>query len=480
MLAGRGFRWRLSLAVVALVALTSAVLGVGAYLLTSRSLQDRLVAESVTQATFDISVLAVELLPDRATSDDVARSGLADAIRQRGNAETLVDFGDGDPFGSSLALAGALDSLSPPLRAAVANGSLAYEPVRAAGVPYLVVGGRRPNGGPDLYLFFPAAGVEEALAGLAQALAVGAAVLVVVALLAAGVVARGVLRPVRAASEAAQRVGEGDLAARVPVASRDEFGQWAAAFNEMAASLERTVADLRDTQARQRRFVSDVSHELRTPLTALVNEAELLRPRLGAMDPDGQRVGDLLIADVARLRSLVDDLMELSRFDAGVERLDLRTVDLGQFLARVVEQRLPGAALSVPPDGAGLVTDPRRLERIVGNLLDNARAHAGAQGVEVAVERTLGGWLVRVSDRGPGVPPATIDRLFDRFEKADPSRNSGGSGLGLAIAREHAVVLGGSLTARLRPTGGLAFDLHLPDEPAAAEDSDHGGGGTVA
>lgn len=459
---GGGFRGRLTLAVVALVALTSAVLGVGAYLLTSRSLQDRLVTESVAQTSFDVSVLAVERLPDGATATDVERSGIADAIRLRGGAETLIDFGDGNPYASTLVLASASQVLSRELRAAVAANQIAYESVRFGDLGYLVVGGRRPNGGPDLYIFFPSGGVDAALAGLAQALVIGAAVLIVIALLIAGMVARGVLRPVHDASLAAQRIGAGELSARLPIASHDEFGRWAAAFNAMAASLERTVADLREAQARQRRFVSDVSHELRTPVAALVNEAELLRPRLDSLDADGRRVGELLVEDVARLRGLVDDLMELSRFDAGVERVATRPVDLGTFLRRVVEQRLPAAEVQLPAEPVEITTDPARLERIVGNLLDNAREHAGGLGVEVTVDRTLGGCLVRVADRGPGVAPEQLERLFDRFEKADPARRAGGSGLGLAIAREHALVLGGTLTARARDGGGLAFDLYLP------------------
>jgi two-component system sensor histidine kinase MtrB len=272
---------------------------------------------------------------------------------------------------------------------------------------------------------------------------------------------------VQVASEAAQRIGAGDLGARVPVASRDEFGRWAAAFNDMAASLERTVAELREAQSRQRRFVSDVSHELRTPVTALVNEAELLRPRLEGLDADGRRLGELLLADVARLRGLVEDLMELSRFDAGAERVNTREVDVVGFVRRIVAQRLPAATLVTPGPAVSLLTDPARLERILGNLLDNAREHGAGAQVEVVVEQTLGGVLVRVADRGPGVPPEQLERMFDRFEKADPSRRAGGSGLGLAIARENATVLGGSLAARARAGGGLVFEVYVPHSDGA-------------
>ena len=469
MLGQRGFRWRLTVTVVALVAFTCAVLGVAAYVLASRSLHDRLVSESTSQAAFDISVLASERLVPPATAEQAESSGLADAIRLRGGADVVIEFPAGDPYASSIAVAGAAATFSPQLRQFVAEGLLAYQSLRVGDTPYLVVGGRRPGGGADLYLFFSAASEQAALGGLSQALFVAALALILLSLAAAGVIARGVLRPVREASDAALLIGAGELRARVPVASRDEFGRWAEAFNEMAGSLEATVADLQETQARQQRFVSDVSHELRTPLTALVNEAELLRPRLGTMDADGRHIGVLLVEDVARLRALVDDLMELSRFDAGVERLEVRQIDLGQFLGAVVARRLPEARLLLPPGGLPIVTDARRLERIVGNLLDNARVHGGGE-VQVTAEWALGGVVVHVADRGPGVPPEALNRMFERFAKGDPSRQAGGSGLGLAIAREHAAILGGSLSAHLRDGGGLVFDLYLPsDAPDPAD-----------
>jgi two-component system sensor histidine kinase MtrB len=222
------------------------------------------------------------------------------------------------------------------------------------------------------------------------------------------------------------------------------------------------VAELRAAQDRQRAFVADVSHELRTPVTALVQEAELLRQHLDALPPDGRRVGELLVGDVARLRVLVDDLMEISRFDADAERPELTEVDVAAFVRAVVAARLPEARLRLPGGAARVEVDRRRLERIVGNLLDNARDHAVGSAVEVSVESQAGSIRVVVADRGPGVPANELERLFDRFHKADPSRSRGGSGLGLAIAREHAELLGGTLDAEMRASGGMRFVLDLP------------------
>jgi two-component system sensor histidine kinase MtrB len=264
------------------------------------------------------------------------------------------------------------------------------------------------------------------------------------------------------AGRAARRIAGGDLAARVPEGGRDEVGRWAAEFNRMADSLEATVGRLEAAQQQNRRFVADVAHELRTPLTGLVAEASLLEAQLGAMPPDTRRAAELLVGDVRRLRVLVDELMEISRFDAGAERPVLEPVDLGRVVTGAVAARLPEAAVSVPPLPLVVDTDPRRLDRILGNLLDNARDHAPGAPVEVALQRVRDGAVIVVADRGPGVPRDAIAHLFDRFYKADPSRAGGSSGLGLAIAAEHAGLLGGSLRARARPGGGLVFALNLP------------------
>jgi two-component system, OmpR family, sensor histidine kinase MtrB len=208
--------------------------------------------------------------------------------------------------------------------------------------------------------------------------------------------------------------------------------------------------------------VAEVSHELRTPTTALVQEAGFLSEHLDAMPPDGQRAGELLVHDVARLRTLVDDLMEISRFDAAAEVAAPTEFDAAAFVRAVVANRLPSARLAVPTEEVRVVLDRRRLERILGNLLDNAREHGEAAAVEVTLEMDDDALRLVVADRGPGVDPDELPNLFERFHKSDPSRSRGGSGLGLAIAREHAELLGGALRAQLRPGGGLQFELRLP------------------
>jgi two-component system sensor histidine kinase MtrB len=460
----RGVRARLTTTLVALVVLTAVVLGVGAYLFVDASLHDRFLRDRAEQARFDLEVLIPGAgLPQPPTRADLERAGLLAAIRGR-DVQPIVDDGSGTDRTI-------VELLSADLRDRVGQGELAFEWTSLRNQPTLVIGGRLPPAGPTFYFLNDASPVEQALTTLRIALAVGGVVLAALALLAARWVARGVLAPVEDASRAAERIERGDLGARVPVHSRDEFGDWAMRFNRMAETLEDTISRLEASQAQNRRFVSDVSHELRTPLTALVAEASILREHLDTLPPDARRTGELLVSDVARLRALVDELMELSRFDAAAERVELEPVDLAAFVGRIAATRAPEAAVSVPDEALVVRTDPRRLERIVGNLLDNAREHAPGAPVEIRVRMRADHAYVEVLDRGPGVPEERLDRIFDRFYKVDPSRTGGSSGLGLAIAAEHAAVLGGELRAFNRSEGGLRIALRLPvTEPLPAGD----------
>ena len=204
-----------------------------------------------------------------------------------------------------------------------------------------------------------------------------------------------------------------------------------------------------------------MAHELRTPLTGLVGEASLLSEHLEQMPPESRRPAELLIADVGRLRKLVEDLMEISRLQAGAESVHAEPVDLASVTAAILRAR--GWTERVSLDGAEteITTDPRRLERIVANLVGNALEHGGGNGVAVRVGRDGSGAFVEVADRGPGIPPEHLPHLFERFYKADPSRTGRGSGLGLAIAQENALLLGGEIDVRSEPGAGSTFTLRL-------------------
>jgi two-component system, OmpR family, sensor histidine kinase MtrB len=457
-----GIRTRLALAIVGLVALTVLAIGVGTYVFVDARLRDGLLVDATRQAQFNLSVLVPGSLPAGTNADTFAPTGLPAAFRLRGDVEEIVDFGDGKPYYSDAALSGvALDALPAELRSTVRAGHLGYAWQTLAGRPVLVVAGLA-GAGPAIYFAFPAGSIDTALGQLRLGLTVAAVVALLLAIGTSGLIARGILRPVRSGSAAAARIAGGDLSARVSGGGTDEFARWAAEFNRMADSLEATIGRLAASESQNRRFVADVAHELRTPLTALVAEASLIEAGLTDLAPDARRAAELLVADVRRLRTLVEDLMELSRFDAHAEQAERRPVDLGRIVVAAVAARLPEAAVSLQAEPVVIESDVRRLDRIVGNLLDNARTHAPGAAVEVSLSRVGDEATISVADGGPGVAPETLAHLFDRFFKAQPSRRSGSSGLGLAIAAEHAALLGGTLAARARAGGGLELVLTLP------------------
>ena len=229
----------------------------------------------------------------------------------------------------------------------------------------------------------------------------------------------------------------------------------------MADALEAKITALSEAQARERRFTADVAHELRTPLTAIVNEASLLAEHIERMPPDARRPAQLLVEDVKRLRDLVEDLMEISRLDAGTQPVRPERVDLGSLVATAVRARGWSDRVRLETSEAMLETDPRRVEQIVANLIGNALEHGGRD-VAVRVGADGIGSFVEVSDRGPGIAREDLPHLFERFYKADPARTGRGTGLGLAIALENARLLGGDVQVWSDQGVGTRFTLRLP------------------
>src|SRR5207249_11054073 len=228
----------------------------------------------------------------------------------------------------------------------------------------LLVAGKIPASATVLYYNTVEDRIDSHLTQLRSVLLRGWVAVLVIAGLVGRLLAKRTLEPVARASDAARSMAEGLLATRLPVEGQDEFGAWAASFNEMAEALEAKITALSDAQARERRFTSDVAHELRTPLTALVGEASILREHLDRMPPESRRPAELLIQDVTRLRRLVDELMEISRFDAGRETVQEEPVEVLPLLWAVLRARGWDGRVAVDGHGLVLATDRRRLERI--------------------------------------------------------------------------------------------------------------------
>ena len=288
------------------------------------------------------------------------------------------------------------------VRAEVAAGRLAFERLSMRdGSDLLVVGGRIPGSAAELYVVRAEDRIHEDLDQLRLVLVVGSVVVVLLAALIGNVLARRTLSPVGRAGDAARAVAEGLLATRLPVGARDEFGAWAESFNRMAEALEAKIAALSRAQARERRFTADVAHELRTPVTALVAAASLVHARLDELPTGVRRPAELLVADVVRLRRLVDELMEISRLDAGREDVAVGPVEVGGLVDAILGSRGWSDRVTVTGTAPMVVTDPRRLERILANVVANAVEHGGRD-VRVAIAGADGTVIVRVTDRGPG------------------------------------------------------------------------------
>jgi signal transduction histidine kinase len=439
-------RRRLTIAFGLAVGLTAVALAAGSYFVVRHNLLSDSVKSSAKQARKNLT-LAPSYLPDT--------KNLLGAYSRTGGFET-IGFAKGQPFASKLFLEP--KEVPASLRRIVGRGQLGYQRETISGTHYLVVGG--PAGGAELYFFFSEQGLRHELAVLRNILLAGGGLLVVLAVLAGAVLARQTLRPVARASAAAHSLAEGLLETRLPVEGQDEFGAWAQAFNQMASALEAKISALSAAQARERRFTADVAHELRTPLTALVGEASLLSEHLDRMPDQSRRPAELLIADVGRLRRLVEDLMEISRLDAGAEAVQPEAVDLASATGAILRARGWDGRVRLDAEKTIVTTDPRRLERIVANLVGNALEHGG-DGVSVGVGREGTRAFVEVADQGPGIPPEHVSHLFERFYKADPARSSPGSGLGLAIAQENARLIGGEIEVWSEPGKGSRFTLRL-------------------
>ncbi|WP_422739866.1 ATP-binding protein [Micromonospora sp. WMMD729] len=444
-------RRRLTIAFVLVAGVSAGLLAGGTGLLLRQSWWDASLRQAAADARYQL-VLAGQFLP----LTEQRRAELLTSFEGSGRHVILVD----DTTRPSHP--GYSPALGDRLRGSVAQGRLAFQRSTPGQRPrLLVVGGRIPGSTAELYVITVEDDIAADLNEVYAALLAGWVAVVLVAAAVGNLLARRTLEPVGRASRAAQALTEGLLATRLPVRGRDEFSAWAASFNEMAEALEAKIVALSAAQARERRFTADVAHELRTPVTALVAAASLLREQLDRLPDDARPAARLLVGDVVRLRHLVEDLMEISRLDAGRERPSVEPVDVLALLRAIVAARGWSERVRITGDAATPPTDPRHLERVLANLITNAVEHGGGE-IRATVSAADRMVAVEVSDQGPGIPAAHLPLVFDRFHKVDAARSTSGSGLGLAIAREHAAVLGGVLSVRSAPGVDTVFRLELP------------------
>jgi two-component system, OmpR family, sensor histidine kinase MtrB len=323
----------------------------------------------------------------------------------------------------------------------------------------------------EFYYLFPLNQEVDTLALVQRALTVAGLVLVLLLAAIAWLVTRQVVDPVREAARTAERFSAGRLEERMAVVGDDDLARLAASFNHMASSLQAQIRQLEDLSRVQRRFVSDVSHELRTPLTTVRMAADVLHEARAEFDPATARSAELLQTQLDRFESLLSDLLEISRYDAGAAVLDAETIDLRDVVRRVVEASEPLAErkqteirLDLPTFRCTAEADPRRVERALRNLVVNAIEHGEGRPVDIRVACDDAAVSVGVRDHGVGLRPGESALVFNRFWRADPARarTTGGTGLGLAIALEDARLHGGWLEAWGQPGDGAHFRFTLP------------------
>ncbi len=486
-----GHLWRRSLqlrVVVLTLGLSAVVIAVLGFVLTSQitnrvlDVKVRAATEEINRARGTVSgIVSGEETRSLDSSLQLARNTLISKTGQTSTAGLAGTFdavlmvpGDGPREATA---AGPVDQIPRSLRDFVKAGQVSYQyaTVRTEGFsgPALLIGTPAPSrvANLELYLIFPLTGEENTITLVRGTMATGGLVLLVLLAGIALLVSRQVVLPVRSASRIAERFAEGHLSERMPVRGEDDMARLAVSFNDMAESLQRQIGNLEEFGNLQRRFTSDVSHELRTPLTTVRMAADLIYDHGEDLDPALRRSTELLVSELDRFEGLLNDLLEISRHDAGVAELSVEAVDLRSTVnsalgkvGHLADEAAVEMQVELPDHPIIAEVDPRRVERILRNLIANAIDHAEQQPVQIRMAADEDTVAVTVRDFGVGLRPGEEKLVFSRFFRSDPSRvrRSGGTGLGLAISIEDARLHQGRLEAWGEPGKGACFRMTLP------------------
>ncbi|MEM9514211.1 MAG: HAMP domain-containing sensor histidine kinase [Actinomycetota bacterium] len=351
---------------------------------------------------------------------------------------------------------------------AVSAGRSGQQYTAIDGDDYLVVGVYVAAHDAGYFEAFSLDATESTLTAILTALALGAAGTLLLASLFGLATSRRLLAPLSQVADAAEDIASGGLDTRLAPESDPDLDRLAGSFNEMADAVQARIE-------REARFASDVSHELRSPITALTAAVEVLDARRDDIPERTQQALDVVVSQVRRFDSMVIDLLELSRLDAGPPELNVDDVDLVDLTRRIAarygapEVPIDASSTAGAPSATGLAgplmvtIDRVRYERILGNLLDNAATHGGGA-VRIELRPVADRVMVAVEDGGPGVADSERHRIFERFARGSAARSRIGTGLGLALVAEHAAAMGGSARVEDRIGGGARFVVELPRE----------------
>jgi len=460
-----GIRPRLFAGFAAVAVITAVIITSASYYLTRAVMLDKAQQTAVQNLTDDFNAYGDQLQAGGASAGKKLEDAtVANSLKQV--AETMAKNGDSivivsPTLNSTIFSTLSLSDVPADFKDAAAS-HMVQERISIGGTPYILTGATLEPSGVQLYTYTDLGQEQHVLDNLVL---IGS-VSTLLALLGATVVAffasRNILLPIRRLGVAARRLGRGDLEVRLEVTGTDELAHVSRTFNETARALALSMEELRAMDAASRRFVADVSHELRTPLTAMTAVTEVLEDVEDA-DPTTVSAAHLIANETKRLARLVEDLMEISRMDAGTAGMRVEDVNLPELIEATIEARGWTEKVRVhAPRVLPVQVDARRIDVVLANLCGNALKHGG-EPVDLSVHEYPDALLIEVADHGPGIPPDALPHIFERFYKADKARGrSEGSGLGLAIAWENARLHDGELSARNRPEGGAVFTFRLP------------------
>jgi two-component system sensor histidine kinase MtrB len=427
----------------------SASLALASYEVTRQTLLQERERSAIRAAGFDASVVALGLGAANSQVDSVL------ANLDTGEQRRPIVRRSGQFYAPRTAAEAVRDVVPSGLRSLVEGGQPGLQRVDAGGVPSIVVGVPLPSVAAQYYEVTNLSELQRTLNVLATVLGVAAFSTTIAGAAVGWWASRRVLKPLSEVAGAAVSIASGDLSARVARDTDPDLDTLAVAFNRMVDEVSaRSEAD--------RRFAADVSHELRSPLQTLSAAASVLERRRRTLDERTTAAVDLITEEVARFETLVTDLLELARSDRPAER---RPTDIGALARSLVASRgLPADIVKTSGEGPVAEVDPRRVEQILANLIDNAARHGGGA-VRVSAEASADEVCLEVDDEGPGVPPEERELIFDRFARGRAASARGGTdgtGLGLALVGQHVLAHRGHVLVLDRPGGGARFRVVLP------------------
>ena len=439
----------------ALIALFAGTLLIGVtYGFARNNLLDERRTSAETQAFINANEVAARL--DEAPVEEIGEY-FRDGLQTEPDGFAVLNSSDPDAFNTQTEFAFSIAAFPDTLVQRVESGGTGVQFADIEGEPYVTVGVYIRRHDTGYFEAFPARTTDRTLTALLTALGLGGIGTLALATLFGFSTSRRLLRPLTRVAGVAEEIASGGLDTRLESETDPDLDRLANSFNGMADAMQSRIE-------REARFASDVSHELRSPITALTAAVEVLAAKRDEIPERTQQALDIVVSQVRRFDSMVIDLLELSRLDAGATDINIETLDVSDVTRRIAARfGVSDVPIDFAPDTPTRIeVDKVRFERILGNLIENAENHGGGA-IRIALDRPRRGLLrIAVEDGGPGVARSERDRIFERFARGSAARHRIGTGLGLALVAEHSAALGGATWVEDRPGGGARFVVELP------------------